>query len=80
MPARTKFMFALLAAAYVAEAGPAHAYIDPGTGSILLQGIVGGAATFLVVIRLYGSKAKKKFLAIIGRSPANSDHNSHDAE
>jgi hypothetical protein len=73
-------MVALLAVTYVADAGSAHAYIDPGTGSILLQGIVGGAATFMVVIRLYGSKAKKKFLAIIGRDPANSEHNPNAAE
>ncbi len=70
----------MLAAAYAAEAGPAHAYIDPATGSILLQGIVGGAATFLVVIRLYGAKAKKRILTIIGRTPANADHNTHAAE
>lgn len=64
------FLGALLTFAYVAEAGQAYAYIDPGTGSILLQGIVGGAATFLVVVRLYGAKAKRKILAFIGREPA----------
>ena len=70
----------LLAVAYVTDAGPAHAYIDPATGSILLQGIVGGAATFLVVIRLYGARAKKRLLAIIGRTPAKADHNTPAAE
>ncbi len=80
MPKRTIFMATLLAAAYVADAGPAYAYIDPATGSILLQGIVGGAATFLVVIRLYGAKAKKRILAIIGRTPTKADHNAHTAE
>ena len=80
MPKRTIFMATLLAAAYVADAGPAYAYIDPATGSILLQGVVGGAATFLVVIRLYGAKAKKRILAIIGRTPTKADHNTHTAE
>ena len=70
----------LLAAAYVAEAGPAHAYIDPATGSIILQGIVGGAATFLVVVRMYGAKAKRRILTIIGRTPAKADHTSHAPE
>ena len=42
--------------------------------------IVGGAATFLVVIRLYGAKAKKRILAMIGRTPAKADHNTHAAE
>ncbi|MGE0745618.1 MAG: hypothetical protein AB7K86_10235 [Rhodospirillales bacterium] len=32
---------------------PAHAYLDPGTGSILLQGLVGAVAGALVAIRLY---------------------------
>ena len=80
MPKRSISTVALLAAAFVADAGPAHAYIDPATGSILLQGIVGGAATFLVVIRLYGAKAKKRILAIIGRTPAKADHHTHAAE
>ena len=67
----------VLAAAYIAEAGPAHAYIDPGMGSMLLQGIVGGAATFLVVIRLYGARAKREVLGMLGwaadkaQEPAN---------
>ena len=80
MPKRTNFMTTMPAAAYIADAGPAYAYIDPATGSILLQGIVGGAATFLVVIRLYGAKAKKRILAIIGRTPTKADHNMHTAE
>ena len=32
---------------------PAHAYLDPGTGSILLQLLLGGVAGFLVIIKLY---------------------------
>jgi hypothetical protein len=70
----------LLAAAYIADAGPAYAYIDPGMGSILLQGIVGGAATFLVVFRLYGAKAKKRILAILGRAPSKESHDTRAAE
>jgi hypothetical protein len=80
MSKRTVSMIMLLAAAYIADAGPAFAYIDPGTASILLQGIVGGTATFFVVIRLYGSKAKRKILAIFGRDPAKENHNTPAAE
>jgi hypothetical protein len=40
----------LLLALLVASAGDAHAYLDPGTGSILLQALIGtlaaGAAFF----------------------------------
>lgn len=35
---------------------PAHAYLDPGTGSILLQGLIGAVAGALVVIRLYWAR------------------------
>lgn len=80
MPKRTVSMVALLAAAFIADAGPAHAYIDPGMASLLLQGVVGGVATFLVVIRLYGAKAKKKILAIFGRAPAKTNPVTHSAE
>ena len=39
----------------------AYAYLDPGTGSILLQGLIGGVAGGLVVIRLYWHKFKNVF-------------------
>jgi hypothetical protein len=29
-----------------------HAYLDPGSGSLLLQVILGGSAAFMVVLRL----------------------------
>ena len=72
MPKHSKALTALLAVAYVADAGPAHAYIDPGMGSLLLQGAVGGAATFLVVMRLYGAKAK-------GDAVANAERQGYSA-
>jgi hypothetical protein len=80
MPNRTVYVVVLLAAAFIVDAGPAHAYIDPGMASLLLQGIVGGTATFLVVIRLYGARAKKRILAIFGRTPAKADNNTNATE
>jgi len=35
---------------------PAYAYMDPGTGSLLLQGLLGGIAGAAVFIRLYWHK------------------------
>ena len=32
---------------------PAYAYLDPGTGSIILQVILGGVAGVLVISKLY---------------------------
>jgi hypothetical protein len=37
---------------------PAHAYLDPTTGSILLQGLIAGAAGLTVVLRLYWGHVK----------------------
>jgi hypothetical protein len=42
----------VVAAGYwVILAGDAHAYLDPGTGAIILQGLIAGAATGLYFIR-----------------------------
>jgi len=37
---------------------PAYAYLDPGTGSLLLQGIIGGIAASITVVSLYYNRLK----------------------
>lgn len=39
----------------------ANAYIDPGTGSIVLQALLGGIAGIAYLLRLYWSKIKSLF-------------------
>ena len=39
----------------------AHAYIDPGSGSILLQLILGGIAGIGVVAKLYWGRIKDRY-------------------
>ena len=39
----------------------AWAYLDPGTASILLQGILAGIAAMIVVLKLYWHKLLKFF-------------------
>jgi hypothetical protein len=46
----------LAVAGIVATIAPAQAYLDPGTGSIILQAIIGGLAMGAVTARLYWSK------------------------
>ena len=41
--------------------GNAHAYLDPGTGSILLQGLLAAIAGSLVAVKLYWAKIKSFF-------------------
>lgn len=44
----------------------AWAYLDPGTGSMIIQGIVAGVTGVAVVVRLYWAKVKSYFA---GESP-----------
>ncbi|MBC8287434.1 MAG: hypothetical protein H8E42_08155 [Nitrospinae bacterium] len=41
---------------------PAYCYLDPGTGSMLAQLIMGGVAGVLVVFKLYWKKVKSFFI------------------
>jgi len=64
---------ALAVALWGAFTESAHAYLDPGTGSILLQMLIGGIAGGLIVLKMYWTKAK---LMIFGRNKAldSKDH------
>lgn len=64
MPSRIRLIAsagAVVSMLFVAGALPAHAYLDPGTGSMLLQLLLGGVAGALVVVRLYWSNVKTRF-------------------
>lgn len=39
----------------------AHAYLDPGTGSILIQGLIAAIAGGLFTLRMYWQKVKDFF-------------------
>ena len=55
--------------------GDAHAYLDAGTGSMLLQAMVAGIAAGMVLLRQYRAKIK----AFLGRgSPAPSEDSEDD--
>jgi hypothetical protein len=41
---------------------PAYSYLDPGTGSMLAQLVMGGVAGVLVVFKLYWKKVKSLFI------------------
>ena len=69
MKALTIFLFTVFVA------GPAHAYLDPGTGSIILQAIVGTIAGGLVVIKLYWYRIKNFFKNRTPKEPKDSNKN-----
>lgn len=56
--------------AIVISAAPAHAYLDPGTGSIILQLLLGGVAGGIVIVKLYWARLKSFFV----RNPPATDH------
>ncbi|MBT5496822.1 MAG: hypothetical protein HOK54_13860 [Alphaproteobacteria bacterium] len=60
------FVTANVIAVLVAWHTPAHAYLDPGTGSMILQGIIGAVVGGLIALKLYWARLKD-FLA--GRRP-----------
>lgn len=53
---------ALAAGATLMSTQEAHAYLDPGTGSMLLQGLIAGLAATSVVIGRYWYKVKSYFV------------------
>ena len=54
--------FALMSfAALLMATRDAHAYLDPGTGSLLLQGLIAGIAAASVVLGGYWSRVKAFF-------------------
>ena len=40
---------------------PAYAYLDPGTGSMMLQLLLGGVAALLVIVKLYWHRFLRLF-------------------
>ena len=51
----------------IAPVAPAYAYIDPGTGSMIVQILVGGIVGGLVAIKLYWRKFKTYIAEMSGK-------------
>ena len=67
----------LAAALLCGTCGPAFAYIDPGTGSMILQGLIGAVAGGLVVAKIYWSKIVG---LVSGRARSHSGSDRKDPE
>ncbi len=61
MKASNTLLFALLFASVLRVDAPAYAYLDPGTGSMLVQLLLGGFAGALVIGKLYWQRIKAFF-------------------
>ncbi len=60
-PVNRLILIALLTALVLPIASPAHAYLDPSTGSMILQIILGGIAGLMVAGKLYWARLKEFF-------------------
>ena len=67
----------LSAVTFCAISTPAFAYLDPGTGSLIIQAIIGGIAAFGLTVKIYWYKLRM----IFGRkSGGKEDYSSKDPE
>lgn len=46
----------------ISYTSPAYAYLDPGTGSMLLQGLIAGLALIMSFLTIYWQKVKAFFV------------------
>ena len=65
---RHLFFAVCLLSAATTSAGPAYAYLDPGTGSMILQGLLGVLAAGAAAIGIYWQKVKAFYQRI--RAPS----------
>jgi hypothetical protein len=63
------FRLAIVGLMIGATTSPAHAYLDPGTGSIILQVLLGGVAGLALAGKFYWHK----FLRLVGRRKVDED-------
>lgn len=71
----TKFALAILGCTLMAA--PSFAYLDPGTGSIILQSVLAGIAVAMGILRLYWYRFKAYFN---GKTSESDVQESKDAE
>ena len=53
MTFRLALRVVVLVAAFVSIAGPAHAYLDPGTGSMILSALIGIVAAVALALKMF---------------------------
>ena len=55
-----RFLFLIFG--LISYTSPAYAYLDPGTGSMLIQGLIGGIAATISFLSIYWQKVKAFFV------------------
>ena len=66
--------FLCLIVGLISYTSPAYAYLDPGTGSMLLTGLIAGLATVISFLSIYWQKVK----AFFGKQERDTDIENKD--
>jgi hypothetical protein len=66
-----RLRFAVLFAVYVSLSGPALAYLDPATGSIAIQALIGLVATWVMYSKMFAAKVRTFLARIAGKERAS---------
>ena len=56
------FRATVLFAVYAALSSPAYAYLDPATGSIIIQAVIGAVATWIMYSKMFAAKVRSFFV------------------
>lgn len=66
MSIQTIFSFSMLIAALLFSIVPntAHAYLDPGTGSMIVQVVIGGFLASLYTVKVYWQRIRAFFVKL----------------
>lgn len=62
------------------HAAPALAYLDPGTGSIILQGLLAGLAAVMAAGSIFWHRIKTKFAWLFPRKKSPATESGQDSE
>tara|TARA_B100000886_G_scaffold139388_1_gene94269 strand:- start:196 stop:423 length:228 start_codon:yes stop_codon:yes gene_type:complete len=73
-----KKIFILASSYIVIFPNCAYAYLDPGTGSIILQAIIGFLAASVTAVSIYWSKFKSLISKIFNRKEKEKDKSNSD--
>ena len=63
----SRLSLTIISAATLLAAVPAYAYVDPGTGSLAIQFLIGGIVAAGFVLKTYYYEVKRKIFKLIGR-------------
>jgi hypothetical protein len=80
-----KLFFIVTIVCALGFSAPAYAYLDPGTGSVMLQGVLAGVASVLTILKIYWQRFKKFFRNLFRKknlkqeNPDSSDQKNNSA-